>query len=577
MDFSAPDSADASDLLERFRLLIARAGEQGPSVLTKLTGLLCALEALLQANLSDKMDTSAGGRLAHLLTINKQISAELDVNKLLCLIIDTAVSLTGAEQGFLILYPRKEPEYRVARTADKQDIASPHQAVSRAILQQVLDSRDIVVAKDAAQDSRFGGSESVMYLQLKSVLAVPLMAQDTMTGIIYLDHSYDRSIFNESCITIIRAFADQAVIALNNAFLHDQLRQRNEALEASRRTISRLHSALEQRFQEQQEKLADTEEALSRTKAALGQRYRYGNIIGRSPQMQQVYHLLERIANADTSVLIQGASGTGKELIARALHFNSLWRDKPFISENCAAFNESLLESDLFGHVKGAFTHAIQDRQGLFELADTGTLFLDEIGDMTLNMQVKVLRVLQSGEFRRVGDKQVRNTRFRLICATNQDLEQLVARGRFRKDLYFRINVIKVTLPELKERIQDLPLLVEHFLAQYERPYTMEPATLSRLMKYHWPGNVRELENETQRMITLAQSTALTPDLLSPHILQPTRPAGACGTLKAQVEVLERRVISESLARTGGNKSETARELGISREGLRKKMARYGM
>src|SRR6185295_12067481 len=239
--------------------------------------------------------------------------------------------------------------------------------------------------------------------------------------------------------------------------------------------------------------------------------------------MQDMYSLLDRIAPSDAPVLIQGENGTGKELVSRAIHQGSPRRDHKFVVTNCSAFNDNLLDSELFGHKRGAFTGAVVDKPGLFETADTGTFFLDEIGDMSPALQVKVLRVLQEGTFNRVGDAEMRKVDVRIIAATNRDLAAMVAAGRFREDLYYRIHVLSVTIPALRERRDDVPLLIEHFLARHRRrgPKELAPECSARMLAYPWPGNVRELENEIERLVVLAgDAQIIGPDLLSSRIRQ---------------------------------------------------------
>jgi two-component system response regulator HupR/HoxA len=292
-----------------------------------------------------------------------------------------------------------------------------------------------------------------------------------------------------------------------------------------------------------------------------------------------------RIAEYDISVLITGESGTGKELLARAIHYNSPRADKPFVIENCGALPDQLLESELFGCKKGAFTGAYEDRIGLFEQASGGTIFLDEIGETSPAFQVKLLRVLQEGEIRPLGARLTRKIDVRVIAATNRDLEEEVRAGRFRRDLFYRLATFPIHLPPLRERPMDVPLLAERLLAETTRMYAkpvrgFAPETLRAFHAHDWPGNVRELQNEIQRMVALAErGEPLSPDLLSPR-LRPDRaapPPSGGATLKERVEALEETLIREALARHGGNISRAADELGLSRVGLRAKIVRYGL
>jgi transcriptional regulator with PAS, ATPase and Fis domain len=314
-----------------------------------------------------------------------------------------------------------------------------------------------------------------------------------------------------------------------------------------------------------------------------GRRTSYHGIIGAASAMQELYDLLDRIAPSDSTVLIQGENGTGKELVSRAIHQASGRRDRKFVVTNCSAFNDNLLDSELFGHKRGAFTGAVADKPGLFEVADTGTFFLDEIGDMSPTLQVKVLRVLQEGTFNRVGDTDTRAVDVRIIAATNRDLSAMVAAGQFREDLYYRIHVLNVVLPALRDRRDDIPLLIEHFLARHRktRPKRLTAECAAQLNAYAWPGNVRELENEVERLVVLAgDAPTIGVELLSPRIRQwaPAEddlPDVTSGSLPAAVEALERRMIGAAMRRHGGNKTRAAEDLKVSRRNLIRLVQKY--
>jgi transcriptional regulator with PAS, ATPase and Fis domain len=303
--------------------------------------------------------------------------------------------------------------------------------------------------------------------------------------------------------------------------------------------------------------------------------------------MQELYAMIEKISPSDSTVLVQGENGTGKELVARAIHMRSERRDRKLLVANCSAFNDNLLESELFGHKRGAFTGAVADKSGLFELADLGTFFLDEIGDMSPTLQVKVLRVLQEGTFNRVGDTDTRKVDVRIIAATNRDLRAMVASGAFREDLYYRINVINLTLPPLRERRDDISLLVEHFLARHRngalksRSKRLALDCAARMHAYAWPGNVRELENEIERLVVLAGDAPLiNAELLSPRIrdytpAEPTIELIDASSLPAAVEALEKRMIGAAMKRHGGNKTRAAEELKVSRRNLIRLVQKY--
>jgi len=314
-------------------------------------------------------------------------------------------------------------------------------------------------------------------------------------------------------------------------------------------------------------------------------RYRFDEIIGTSAALEKMLALVERVVTSDTTVLITGETGTGKELIARAIHYNGPRAERAFVSENCGAIAPDLLTSELFGHKRGAFTGATDDRQGLFEMADGGTLFLDEIGDCPLDLQTRLLRVLDQGEIRRVGDSKPIKVDVRIIAATHHDLEKDVESGHFRQDLLYRLNVFTVRTPPLRERREDIPLLVQHFVdglsaASGKRVLGFSADALALLAAYEFPGNVRELENEIERAFTLADPEALiTPDLLSEKFanLQPPPSTNGSGSLRGAVEKFESQFIREALGRNGGNQTRTAAELSLSRRALIDKLQKYGI
>jgi len=330
------------------------------------------------------------------------------------------------------------------------------------------------------------------------------------------------------------------------------------------------------------------EERIKELNSELGERHNYGSMIGKSKPMQSLYSLLDKIKNTQSTVLVQGENGTGKELIAKAIHYSSNRKDNLFLAVNCAAFNDNLLESELFGHVKGAFTGAVKERRGYFATADKGTLFLDEIGDISQAMQVKLLRVLQDGTYTPVGGTDTRKSNVRIVAATNRKLKQMVEEGTFRQDLYFRLNVIGLTVPPLRERRDDIPLLVEHFLNKAAKERNTEVKTLNKrslqkLYDFQWPGNIRELENEIERCLVLAgEEKQIDLDMLSPRIVENSEKSKVQGTrlsgkLKDALEELEKSMIRAGLRRCNWNKSRLAKELGISRAGLIMKVDKYGL
>ncbi len=327
-------------------------------------------------------------------------------------------------------------------------------------------------------------------------------------------------------------------------------------------------------------------------KSAVSSKYRFENIIGASPAMQGVYRLIAQCAPTNSTVLITGESGTGKELIARAIHYNSLRKDRPFVAVDCNSLTETLLESELFGHVKGAFTGAISNKRGMFEVADGGTLFLDEIGNISLQTQAKLLRVLQEREFRAVGDTRTQTTNIRLVTATNKDLKAMVAEGSFREDLYYRINIFPIHMPPLRERREDIPALAFHFLNEFRGELGKEVTEISEgamnaLVNYEWPGNVRELENTVHRAMILATSKVIRrahlaniieatglPDLEVPHTSDELKRLKKVAREKS-VEELEKRFVLEALRRNGWNVTRSAEETGMQRPNFQALMKKY--
>ena len=319
-------------------------------------------------------------------------------------------------------------------------------------------------------------------------------------------------------------------------------------------------------------------------KERLHDKFHFGNIIGQSKSMKELFATLALVSPSDATVLIHGESGSGKELVANVIHENSPRKERPFIAVNCAALHENLLESELFGHEKGAFTGATGQHKGRFEQADGGTLFLDEIGDMSLPTQAKILRVLQEGTFERVGGHKTIKTDVRTISASHRNLEKLVEEGQFRQDLFFRLNVVPVILPPLRERKEDIPILAKHFLEDSARRNRksiqgFHPSTMVRLVNYEWPGNVRELENMVERAVVLCLGEQITPAELPPHLApkpdepEPAATLGAGATLRD----MERELIQATLKETDGNRSQAARILGIARQTLQNKMKEYGL
>ena len=421
----------------------------------------------------------------------------------------------------------------------------------------VLRQKKSVLIPDVSEDERFSKKLSIQQnFDTQSMICVPLKTRKGVLGVLYALNKHVAE-FTQKDVRLLEILSGPIAVSIENARLYGDIQQYASSLEKEN---IRLKTEVQERFNLQ-------------------------GIIGSSAAMQKVFALLEKVIDTHTTVYIQGETGTGKELFAKVIHYNGPLKDKPFVAENCGALSENLLESELFGHVKGAFTGAIADKKGLFELADGGTVFLDEISDMPHSMQTKLLRVLQEGQIRPVGGSQYRRVSFRLISSSNRDLYQEVKKGVFREDLFYRIQVFPVILPPLRERKEDIPLLSMHFFEKFaanlERPVArLTPEALETLMRFNWPGNVRELENEIERAITLAGDDGeIKVEYLSERIKESAanlkRPDKIPTTLQEATVQLERKMVMEALRQTGGNRSQAARILGITRQGLLNKIARY--
>ncbi|MHC4601650.1 MAG: sigma 54-interacting transcriptional regulator, partial [Planctomycetota bacterium] len=524
---------------------------------------------LVGAPLQDRVVSLEAQResLLALRKISETVNSELDLGRLIPLIMDMAIEAVKAERGFLLL-ERGDGELtvEVARRWGREQVGDPEFEVSRSIAERVVREGDPVLTEDAGSDERFSDRMSVVGLRLRSVLSVPLRSRGRVLGAVYVEDRRAAGAFGPEDMDFLVAFADQAGIALENARLVEALKKKSRDLEGSKREVEALNLELRAKVDEQATEISAMERRIEAERLRASLRYDYGNIVGESEAMR-------------------GVSGTGKELVARAIHTNGPRNEKPCAVENCAALSESLLESELFGHVRGAFTGAVEDRRGLFEVADGGSLFLDEVSEMSPGMQAKLLRVLQDGEFRPVGGKSTRKTDVRLIYASNRDLRKLVSEGAFREDLFYRMNVLTVNLPPLRDRLEDIPLLVDHFLEAEAKAggvsVQVSAGAMKRLMAHAWPGNVRELENEIKRASALSDGV-IGPEHLSGALRGEeagpvAEPLAPTGTLKEHVELLEVRMIRKALEATGGNRTKAAEALGLSRYGLLKKMQRFGL
>ncbi len=514
-------------------------------------------------------------QIAQLEVIVRSLSTRDSLKSLLAQVLDALVLWTGVERGLLLLRAHGGKLVpRAARNLAKQDLKGDQLALSMTLAQRAMQTGEMVVAADAL--SALGDVHaSVHALRLRSVLAVPLIARGEALGVAYLDDRARAGAFGERERAWVRLLAGQAAMAIADA--RDQVLLRRAARRAERARLQ-LAEALAARDAE----LDVTRLELSHARGEGETRFRYEAIAGRSEPMRALLKVVDRVTASDVPVLVLGESGTGKELIARAMHENGPRSRRAFVSENCGAVPESLLESILFGHVKGAFTGASQSKAGLFEVADGGTMFLDEIGEMPLSMQTKLLRVLQDGEVRPVGSERTRKVDLRVIAATHRDLEAMVADKTFREDLYYRLNVVTLRVPPLRERPGDIALVVQHFLAKHAggRKLRLSRAAMDRLCAFPWPGNVRQLENEIRRALVLMSSeTLLEAADLSPEVQRggPVAARESGFDLKSRVDTLERELLISALENTRGNQTKAAELLGLSRFGLQKMLKRLGI
>ncbi|MFO0695592.1 MAG: sigma 54-interacting transcriptional regulator [Polyangiales bacterium] len=428
--------------------------------------------------------------------------------------------------------------------------------ITRSVFRKVVSNRAAVLAADARRD--VGESASMLAAAIVSTIGIPLWKGEEILGVLQVDNRARPGMFREADLDRLALLAQAA----SQAFARAQL-------------LSRLRAA-EERQRTENVYLKRTEE-----------RRRFEGIVGEAPAMRRLLEQIRKVADTRVTVLIQGETGTGKELAASAVHYWSARKDQLFVAQNCAALPENLLESELFGHKKGAFTGATEDKKGLFELANGGTLFLDEVGEMPLSLQAKLLRVLQDGEIRPVGASQVKRVDVRIVAATNRDLEEEVRAGRFREDLFYRLGVFPVRMPPLRERREDVPALAAHFLRKYAEEFGRNAPGFSQqamelLQDHDWPGNVRELQNEVQRLlIQVGDGSFVGPEDLSPRIRKAenvvARVRPEKGTLREMMEQVEKWILAEALREHDQNKSATAKTLGITREGLHKKLRGYGM
>ncbi len=464
--------------------------------------------------------------------ISQEINSIQDIQSLFEKVMDIAMEVILAERGFiLLLTDAKKWDYQiaVARNISKQNIDSIAN-ISTSVIRYVLKQEEPILTYDATQDKRFQNSQSIVFHQIRSIACVPLKLKDKLIGTIYVDSLHTRGEFNQETLAFLTAFANQAAIAIDNtqylySLQEENLRLRNE----------------------------------------IANKYDFKELIGNSAEMRQLFDMMKSVLTVDASVLIEGESGTGKELVARAIHYNGHRKNGPFVPVFCGALSESLLESELFGHKKGAFTGAREDKKGLFEIANGGTIFLDEITEINLDIQTKLLRVLQEREVKRVGENNTRPVDVRIIAATNRDIATEVKEGRFRQDLYYRLNVILIKIPPLRQRGSDILFLANHFVKKYSQMMGIRPKRFSKeaiqtMKNYAWPGNVRELENTVERALILGKEAVIT----ARDIQLPQQNEDILGP-NLNLREFENRLILKTLDETGGNITRAAERLGVSR------------
>jgi transcriptional regulator with GAF, ATPase, and Fis domain/serine/threonine protein kinase/tetratricopeptide (TPR) repeat protein len=539
--------------------------------------LRASLASVAWANVEPAKDAPevefAPAQVAQLEHIVRSLSSRERLRPLLEQVLDTMVTWTGVERGLLLLRaPDDRLVPRAARNLARRDLTGSQLALSQTIARRAVETRAAVVATDA-MSSFDDVNASVHALRLRSVLAVPLIARGETLGVVYLDDRVRKGAFGPRELAWVRVVASQAAMAIADARDTALLRRAARRAERSKRQLEKL-------LGEREVELDAARTELELVRDGRETRYSYDAIAGRSEPMRDLLRLVDRVTASDVPVLIIGESGTGKELVARAVHGNGARARRLFVSENCASVPDGLLESALFGHVRGAFTGASATRAGLFDLADGGTLFLDEIGEMSLAMQSKLLRVLQDGEVRPIGGDRVRRVDVRVVGATHRDLTAMVADRTFREDLFYRLNVITLRVPSLRERAGDLPVLVAHFLKKHapDRAIKVTRAAMTKLCAFPWPGNVRQLENELRRALVLCDGVIDVAELSDDVRHGLSGPAkGGPLDLRARVDALEAQLVLEALEKTAGNQTRAAQLLGLSRFGLQKMMKRLGV
>jgi Nif-specific regulatory protein len=483
-----------------------------------------------------------------------------NLNVMLRRILSKIKEVFGIEGASIALHDAKNREFYFIRTAEEQRDGTEKGMdrmrfpASYGVAGWVLREKQSVMIHDVSKDDRFSSNLDIQKdFITRSMICVPLKTRKDILGVLYALNKLAGE-FTQKDLFLLEILSSTIAIAVENATLYGDIRQYASTLEIEN---IRLLSEVQDRFNLQ-------------------------GIIGSSQAMRHVFALLDKVIGTTTTVFIQGETGTGKELLAKAIHYNSPLKGQPFVAENCGALTENLLESELFGHVKGAFTGAVSDKKGLFEMADGGTIFLDEIGDLPLPLQAKLLRVIEDREFYALGSRQTTQVDVRIISATNQNLKQLVEEKKFREDLYYRLNVMRLELPALKERKSDLPLLIEHILkrictTKHTDISRIDEAAMAVLLNYDYPGNVRELENILEHAVIICRGDTIEMKHFPLWLLKNVEGAGSGGVGTGSTRRVwdEKERILDALRRYRWNKSQTARALNMDRSTLWRKMKKY--
>ncbi len=493
-------------------------------------------------------------RLSVLYRISEAInSAVNDPKELLDLIMDSTLDVIKGERGFIMLINEKNILVpKVARGMMQTELEDEARtAISWSIARNVMKVHTPVLTDNAQVDPRFGEQDSVITQNIRSVMCVPLMNRKELLGIIYVDNRLEIGSFSKDDLNLLTAIADQSGVAIANARLIEKIRKSE----------------------------AELRERNKRLELELSQDLHFGEIVGTSKEINKVIELVERVAKTDAGVLITGENGTGKGLLARAIHSQSLRHNKPFVVVDCGSLSNGVLESELFGHERGAFTGAIKQRIGRFELANGGTLFLDEIGDMSITAQMRLLRVLEERVFERVGGTRTISIDVRVISATNQDLLKAIEEGHFREDLFYRLNVVSIELPPLRKRKEDIPLIANHFLQIFANEMgrnieCFDDKAMEKFIAHNWSGNVRELKNVIERAVIMAKNQIVTADDI--FLIDKSKSKTIQENLLGKtLEEIEKEAIIRALENNDWNKTKVAKVLKIADSTLYSKIKKY--